>query len=214
MTDHTEDPGLFEIMYSCRAMRRLETRPVARELLVRLVDAANQGPSGSNMQGARWVIVEDPEQKQKLAELNKVSVEAYIGPMSKRPEELPHQSADRRTRMLNAVLWQAEHMHEIPALIIACYQFAEPVSELQAARTGGSVWPNVQNLLLTARALGLGAAPTTLGLVDRPAAKAVLGLPANVEPYCLIPVGYPKGNFGPVTRLPAEATIHWDRWST
>ena len=212
MARESQDAGLFEIMYSCRAMRRLEPEPVPRELLVQLIEAANQGPSGSNMQGARWLIVQDAEQRKKLAELNKKAVDAYIGPMSQRATELPHQSADKRQRMLNAVLWQAEHMHEIPVLIVACLEFQEPVDELRAARSGGSIWPNVQNLLLTARALGLGAAPTTLGLVDRPAAKAVLGLPETVEPYCLIPVGYPKGNFGPVTRLPPEETIHWDRW--
>ena len=213
MASEAENAGLFEIMYSCRAMRRLEPDPVPRERLVKLIEAANQGPSGSNMQGARWIVVQDADQKKKLAALNKTAVDAYIGPMTKRPGELPHQSADKRQRMLNAVLWQAEHMHEIPVLIIACLEFNQKVDELQAARGGGSIWPNVQNLLLTARALGLGAAPTTLGLVDRPAAKEVLGLPDNVEPYCLIPVGYPKGNFGPVTRKPPEETIHWDRWT-
>lgn len=213
MASEADDAGLFEIMYSCRAMRRLEPDPVPRELLVRLVDAANQGPSGSNLQGARWILVQDPEQKKKLAALNKKAVDAYIGPMSERPGELPHQSADKRQRMLDSVLWQAEHMAEIPVLVIACLEFDQPVDALQAARGGGSIWPNVQNLLLAARALGLGAAPTTLGLVDRRAAKQVLGLPDRVEPYCLIPVGHPKGRFGPVTRKAPEDTIHWDRWS-
>jgi nitroreductase len=213
MASEADNAGLFEIMYSCRAMRRLEPDPVPRELLVKLVEAANQGPSGSNMQGARWIVVQDAEQKKKLAQLNKTAVDAYIGPMSGRPGELSHQSADKRQRMFNSVVWQAEHMHEIPVLIIACFEFDQPVDAVQAARGGSSIWPNVQNLLLTARALGLGAAPTTLGLVDRRAAKDALGLPDNVEPFCLIPVGYPKGNFGPVTRKPTEETIHWDRWS-
>jgi nitroreductase len=115
--------------------------------------------------------------------------------------------------MLRAVLWQADHMANIPALIIACYQFDAPVDALAAARAGGSVWPGVQNLLLAARELGLGAAPTTLGLSNRAAAKEVLGLPENMEAYCLIPVGYPMGKFGPVTRLPAAETLRWDRWS-
>ena len=114
--------------------------------------------------------------------------------------------------MLNAVLWQADHMHEIPALIIACMLFDEEPSAADRARAGGSIWPGVQNVLLAARALGLGAAPTTLGLVDREAAKRVLGLPARMEAYCLIPVGYPLGNFGPVTRMPVGETMKWDRW--
>jgi nitroreductase len=204
---------LFEAIYNCRAMRRLKPDSVPEETLVKLIDAANQAPSGSNRQGARWIVVRDAEQKAKLAELNRIAVEAYVGPASARPGALPHQSAEKRARMLRAVLWQADHMAEIPALIIACYQFDAPVDALAAARAGGSVWPGVQNLLLAARELGLGAAPTTLGLSNQAAAKEVLGLPDDMEAFCLIPVGYPTGTFGPVTRLPVDATLRWDRWS-
>ncbi len=80
------------------------------------------------------------------------------------------------------------------------------------AGAGGSIWPGVQNLLLAARALGLAATPTTFALADRPAAKAVLNLPATIEPFCLIPVGYPMGKFGPVTRQPVSTIMRWDRW--
>jgi nitroreductase len=204
---------LFEAIYNCRAMRRLKPDSVPEATLVQLIEAANQAPSGSNRQGARWIVVRDAEQKAKLAELNRIAVEAYVGPASGRPTALPHQSAEKRARMLRAVLWQAEHMASIPALIIACYQFDAPVDALAAARAGGSVWPAVQNLLLAARALGLGAAPTTLGLSNRAAAKAVLGLPDDMEAFCLIPVGYPMGKFGPVTRLPVADTLRWDHWS-
>lgn len=208
-----DELGIFEVMYSCRAMRRLKPDPVPEELLVKLIDAANQAPSGSNSQSARWIVVRDAEQKRRLAELNKAAVRAYVGPQSGRAGALPHQSAEKRQRMLDAVLWQAEHMHEIPALVIACFKFPEPVSGSAAARAGGSIWPGVQNLLLAARALGLGAAPTTLGLSDRKAAKEVLALPDDMEAFCLIPVGYPMGKFGPLTRLPVEETMRWDRWS-
>ena len=208
----TVEMGIFETIYNCRAMRRLKSDPVPEELLLKLVDAANQAPTGSNAQGARWIIVRDREQRAKLAALNKSAVMAYAAPASGRAAALPHQDADKRQRMLNAVLWQAEHMQDIPALIIACYEFDHPVADANTAGAGGSIWPAVQNLLLAARALELGAAPTTLGLADRGAARAVLGLPSNMAAFCLIPVGYPLGRFGPVTRLPVEETVRWDRW--
>jgi nitroreductase len=97
-------------------------------------------------------------------------------------------------------------------LIVAANEFPGMVRAADVGRAGGSVWPGVQNLLLAARALGLGAAPTTLGLLDHKAVRDVLGLPENVGTVCLIPVGWPMGNFGPVTRLPVEQTVHWDRW--
>ena len=208
----SQEPGLFEVLYTCRAMRRLKPDPVPRELLLKLIDAANQAPSGSNMQSARWVIVQDKAQRAKLAELNRKGVELYVAPSTGIPTALPHQDAGKRQRMLDAVLWQKDHMHEIPALIVACYEFPAKVSAAEASRAAGSVWPGVQNLLLAARALGLGAAPTTLGLLDPKAVAEALSLPENVAAFCLIPVGWPMGKFGPLTRLPVEQTVHWDRW--
>lgn len=208
----SDEMGIFEVLYNNRAMRKLKPDPVPEELLLKLIDAANQAPSGSNVQNGRWIIVRDEAQKAKLAELNKKAVDRYLE--SQRQRDLPHHDHDKRQRMLDAVEWQAEHMHELPALVIACLELGgePPESFFAGAGAGGSIWPGVQNLLLAARALGLGAAPTTLGLSDRPAAKEVLGLPSTMEALCLIPVGYPRGKFGPVTRRPVEEILRWDRW--
>ena len=115
--------------------------------------------------------------------------------------------------MVDAVVWQMEHMHEIPALIIACMDFGVEVTPAMRAGGNGSIWPGIQNLLLAARALGLGAAPTTLALMDPDATAVALGLPKTMAAYCLIPVGYPLGKFGPVTRKPVEEILRFDQWS-
>jgi nitroreductase len=208
-----DEMGIFEVMYNCRAMRRLDTREVPEELLVKLIDAANQAPSGSNMQGARWIVVRDPAVRQKLADLNRKGVEAYISPQASRPQSLPHQNADKRMRMLNSVVWQMEHMHEIPVLVIACMEFGVKVNPSMASMGGGSIWPGIQNLLLAARAMGLGATPTTLALGDHAAVAETLQLPETMAACCLIPVGYPTGKFGPVTRRPVEEVMRFDTWS-
>ena len=118
------DPGdnamdIFDVIYNCRSMRRLDEKPVPAELLVELVGAANQAPSGSNMQMARWLVVTDAEVKKDLAALNRKGVESYIGPKKTRPDALPHQSKEKRSRMLDAVIWQMEHMASVPAIVIA-----------------------------------------------------------------------------------------------
>ena len=210
-----EEPGIFEVMYTCRAMRRLKPDPVPEELLVRLIDAANQAPSGSNAQVSRWVVVRDAAQKAEIARLNREAVLAYAGPGGTRAPAMPHQDPAKRERQRQAVLWQAEHLHEVPALIFACVEIGQRRAEsfLAGLGAGGSIWPGVQNLLLAARALGLGATPTTLGLRDRPAIKTLLNLPESIEPVCLIPVGYPLGRFGAVTRRPVAEIMRWDRWS-
>ena len=207
-----EEMTLFDVMYHCRAMRKLKPDPVSEELLVKLIDAANQAPSGSNAQNGRWIVIRDQEQKNKLAALNKKAVDRYVE--SQKGVVMPHQDPAKQDRLRAAVAWQADHLAEIPAIVIACLQLGRtpPESFFAGAGAGGSIWPGVQNLLLAARALGLGAAPTTLGLSDRPAVKELLRLPDGMEAFALIPVGWPMGNFGPVTRQPVETIMRWDRW--
>ena len=209
----SNEMGIFEVMYNCRAMRRLDTREVEEEKLMKLIDAANQAPSGSNMQSARWIIARGAEVKQRLADLNRKGVEGYIGNQIQNPGSLPHQNKDKRSRMVDAVVWQMEHMHEIPALIVACMDFGAEVTPVMRAGGNGSIWPGIQNLLLAARAMGLGAAPTTLALMDTDAVAETLSLPNTMAAYCLIPVGYPLGNFGPVTRKPLDEITRFDQWS-
>lgn len=202
---------LFEAMYNCRAMRRLDTREVPEADLLQLVDAANQAASGGNQQRGRWLIVRDPAQKKAIAQLNHQVSHDYVQARIDRGEELPHHGRAARARMLDAVLYLAEHMHEYPALIVACLEFDERPDDV--ASMGGSIWPGVQNLLLAARAMGLGAVPTSYAINRREEFEAILDLPETMAAYALIPVGYPLGNFGPVTRRPVEEIVRFDRWS-
>jgi len=202
----SENLSLEEVIYNCRAMRRLQQTEVPEELLVKLISAANQAPSGSNSQMARWVIARDHGVKKKLADLNRRHAEPYIQP------SLDNPSSEKQRRMLEAVVWQMDHMHEIPALIVACFNYPEKVTGIDVYRQAGSVWPGIQNLLLTARSLGLGAAPTTLALRDQEAVREVLNLPETFAALCLIPVGYPMGKFGPVSRRPVEEIMRFDQW--
>ncbi len=202
----SQEFSLQDAIYNCRAMRRIKTDEVPEEMLVQLIDAANQAPSGSNSQKARWVVVRDPAVKQQLAEQNRLHAAPYIQP------NLDNPASDKQKRMLDAVVWQMDHMHEIPALIVACFDYPEKVEGLGIYRSAGSVWPGIQNLLLTARALGLGAAPTTLALRDQDAVRRILNLPETFAALCLIPVGYPIGKFGPVSRNPVSDIMRFDRW--
>jgi nitroreductase len=145
--------------------------------------------------------------------LNRQGVDTYLAPLIDNPGSLSHQSGEKRKRMVDAVIWQRDHMHEIPALIIACMDFGAPATNDMIARGNGSIWPGIQNLLLAARALDLGAAPTTLALTDRNAVAATLNLPDSMAAYALIPVGYPLGKFGPVSRKPLEEILRFDQWS-
>lgn len=207
----SEELSLFETMYHCRAMRRLDSREVPEDLLVKLVDAANQAASGGNQQRGRWLVVRDPAQKEAIARLNHEVSAEFVKARIDRGEALPHHDQSTRARMLDAVLYLAEHMHTYPALIVACLEFDERPDDLAAQ--GGSIWPGVQNLLLAARAVGLGAVPTTYAINRREEFESILDLPETMAAYALVPVGWPLGNFGTVTRRPVEEIMRFDRWS-
>ncbi|MGI9598065.1 MAG: nitroreductase family protein [Acidimicrobiales bacterium] len=216
MADHNAetDPGdmsLFDVIYNCRAMRRLDTREVPEQLLVKLIEAANQAATGGNQQRGRWIVVRDPAQKQAIAKLNHEVSADFVQARIDRGEQLPHHDAATRARMLDSVLHLAEHMHSYPALIVACLEFEERPDDVAAQ--GGSIWPGVQNLLLAARASGLGAVPTTYAINRRDEFEAILDLPPTMAAYALVPVGWPLGNFGPVTRRPVAEIMRFDRWS-
>ena len=76
----------------------------------------------------------------------------------------------------------------------------------------GSVFPAVQNLLLSCRAVGLGASIQTLPLWIVPIARRIIGLPRHMVPVCIIPIGWARGRYGPTTRRPIGEVVHVDRY--
>ena len=191
-------------------MRRYSDEPIPEDILVKLIEAAHAGPSGSNRQSRHWIVVRDPEQKQRLADLNRRFVSRYLE--ANRDAANPHVTPEKRQRFLAAVEYQMEHLHEVPAIVIACADMVvTPQGTFgEGVQAATEVWGAVQNLLLAARALGVGSVPTTLGLVDRDAAREVLNLPDHILPMVLVPLGWPTGNFGPIRRRPLEEVLHWD----
>src|SRR6185437_14453450 len=96
---------------------------------------------------------------------------------------------------------------EAPVWIVPCMEGASP-----ARTAGSSIYPAVQNMLLAARALGLGATLTTLYLNFEKEAEAAFGLPPDVHSYALLPIGYPMGRFGRVRRVPLADVVYEAQW--
>jgi nitroreductase len=109
-----------------------------------------------------------------------------------------------------AVEYLTEHFHEAPVWVVACIKHNNPL--IPANRmAGASIYPAVQNMLLAARALGLGASLTTRHLLFEEETEKALELPEGVHSYAIIPIGYPIGNFGPVSRGDLRDFVSLDR---
>jgi nitroreductase len=198
---------LFEIMRTTRSMRRLKSDPVPAELVRKILEAGVSAPSGGNMQRWRFLVVGDPVVKQTVGAYYKRAWDEVVAPRYRAGEPAPGTSRERFRRMLDAAQYLADHIHEAPLWIVPCMEGAMP-----SRTSGSSIYPAVQNMLLAARALGLGATLTTLYLNFEKEVEAALGLPADVHSYALLPIGYPMGRFGPVRRVPLADVVYQDRW--
>jgi len=199
---------LAEAMCTQRAVRRLLPDPVDDETVLELLRLAVRAPSGSNDQNWEFVVVRDPEVKHQLARLNRQAWSIGRRRYARRGD------GDARVRRtLDAIQWQADHFEDVPVVVVACLRGTRPrFPAIAVASWYGSVFPAVQNLLLAARALGLGAALTTMPVWSTTLARRTLGLPARVHPVAAIPLGWPKGRYGPTTRNPVEAVTHLDHY--
>ena len=198
---------LFEIIATTRSMRRLTPDPVPPELIRKILEAGTAAPSGGNMQRWRFLVVTDPDVKQAVGTYYKRAWDEVIYPRYSAGDSAPGTSPERFRRMLHAAQHLADHIHEAPFWIVPCMAGATP-----SRTAGSSVYPAVQNMLLAARALGLGATLTTLYLTFEKEVEGALGLPADVHSYALLPIGYPIGRFGPVRRVPLAEVVYRDRW--
>jgi nitroreductase len=119
----------------------------------------------------------------------------------------------RMQKILDAVQWQADHFEEIPVIVVACLKGPRlPWPPIAASSYYGSIYPSVQNLLLAARAVNLGAALITLPLWSHISVRRILGLPWNVTPCAVIPLGWPLGRYGPTTRRAVREVVSFDRY--
>ena len=186
-----EEMGLFEAIYTTRAIRRFRPDPVPDELLHQVLAAAGQAPSGGNRQPWRFIVIRSAEGRAAIERLHaEAAARGLVGEQS----------------------WS-----NAPVLIIVCAQ--------QPARTGahtvgpfGQTYPAVENLLLAARALGLGTSITTSFKYADTEVRALLGIPDGYDTTCLLPLGYPDEaageRHGKKSRQPVRELAFDGHWGT
>jgi nitroreductase len=219
--------GLFEAMYSARALRRLKPDPVPDAMITRVLDAAIRAPSAGNAQNWVFIVVRDAAQRHKLGVIYRKAsdIASEIYKARGRP---PHMTEDQYRRFMSSGAYLWEHMGEAPVLLVPSLRDRTPppretlppsVQARYAAELayeqrirGASIYPAVQNIILACRAFGLGTLITTNHIRCEDEVKVVLGLPADVSTYALMPIGFPEGKFGPLARKPVHEVAYADRW--
>jgi nitroreductase len=197
--------GLFEAIYSTRALRRFKPDPIPDELLFQVFDAAVRAPSGGNAQDWRFVVIADAAAKQQIqgwfwdawaAYQPRYAADPSLMDALPRSQRLSLKSTDHLVRTLA----------QVPVIVAACGLRGKH------STPGGSIFPAIQNLLLSARAMGLGGSITNFGRAREADLMKLLSIPDEYQVYCLIPLGYPLDRPGPVRRRPVKRVVYMDGW--
>lgn len=195
---------VFEAMGTCRAMRHLKPDPIPDELIDRVLWAATRAPSPGNSQGWDFVVLRDEAKKARIAAAVSSVMAARVAAMP-RPDDTTRRMLDG-TENLIATLGQA------PVIVFVCGGVVYPPGAPREAFTWSAIYPAAQNLLVAARALGLGTVFTTMQMTAEPTVRDVLAIPEHIRIGAMIPIGWPDRPFGPVTRRPVSDFVHLDGW--
>jgi nitroreductase len=192
-----------EAMFSQRSIRRYKSDPISVDDLELILEAAAKAPNGGNRQPARFLVLNDPAI---IRQFGALYHEAWWA--KRRDEKQPWTTRDQvppedRAHVSAARL--ADEIVDAPCIILAFTTVKNGAS---------SVIPAVQNLMLAARALGIGSLPTTLHPTVMERVYTLLGVPAQLEFHLCIPLGYPKGAFGSTQRRPTAETTYFNHWDT
>lgn len=203
-----------ELLATTRAVRkRLDLeKPVPRPVIEECLELAVQAPTGSNSQSWRWVIVDDADKRQALAEVYRKGATAYLAQAGAEAEK---RGDAQSSRVFDSAMYLTDHLHEVPVHVIPCVEGRPPEGTPVALLGGlfGSIFPAVWSFQLALRARGLGSALTTLHLLHEQEAAKILGLPDNILQVALLPVAFTKGtDFKRAKRPPLSGIVHWNQW--
>jgi nitroreductase len=189
-----------EAMFTQRSIRRFTSDPLPMEDIRLILEAAVRAPNGANRQIARFLVVTD---RGKIAAFSALYREAW---WAKRRQERGWTRLDDiplDERSYRSAAGFADRIGSVPCVVFA---FGEPPG------SANSVIPAVQNLMLAARALGIGSIPTTLHPSVMERFHAMFGVPKTATFHFCVPLGYPERGFGPNVRKPTSETTYLNRW--
>jgi nitroreductase len=197
-----EQTGLFEALYSTRALRRFRPDPVPDELIFQAIDAAIRAPAGGNQQVWHFLVIRDPDLRMQVS---KWYEDGWNNSGYRAIETDPAAIAalPRQQRLVvESAAYLAHNMHEAPVLVFVC----------GPRNAGASIYPAIQNFLLACRGQGLGSALTSLYMRNFDKIAELLAIPEGQMAFALLPVGYPRDRFGPVSRRPVSKHASLDKW--
>lgn len=197
---------VLEAISTTRSMRRLKPDPIPDDVLRTILEAALRAPSASNQQTWSFIVIRDPAVKKQVQELYHAAAQVYFASRATAVASTSEQEQRTAGRVRSSAAHLAEHMHEAPVLVMCCIRGNESFT------LGSSIYPAVQNLMLAARAFGIGSTLTTIHRGRDAEIKELLDIPDDVHTAALVPLGYPRGRWAEANRKPLEDVVFTERF--
>jgi len=201
---------VLEAVHSTPARRYLSSAPIGDDIIRKLLDAAIRGPNGGNTQRWAWIVLRDPEVKAQIAAFYREGWEKLYGVHREFMLAQPESANGLGPANFRAGDHLAAHLEEAPVWIFPVLLGAAGSTN---PRLGASIYGAVQQLMLAARAYGIGSTLTTLYSGHEAETRALLGLPDDALTMALVPLGYPsRGRWAEPKRRPLEEVVFNDKY--
>ncbi|MCU1376525.1 MAG: putative oxidoreductase [Actinomycetia bacterium] len=216
---------VFEAIYSLRATRIYEDRPVPPEILDQVLQAGTMACSSGNTQPWEFLLVTDADLKRRIKVEMAEAFVAVAADRVQKPEDLID-GAGRPVTGHDAV----ENIDKVPAIVVVCWnpergvrfkgEYEEnPDGTLTATREipggrGVSLFQACQNMLLAGRSLGLSSLFATFFFLRNDEIKEILGIPPHIFMECCLFFGYADEKLGRPRRKPLSEIAHVNQWGT
>jgi nitroreductase len=214
---------VFEAIYSLRATRIYDDRPVPQDVMDQILQAGTMACSSGNTQPWELLLVTDADLKKRIKVEMVEAFEAVAADRVQKPEDLID-GAGRPVTGHAAV----ENIDKVPAIVVVCWnpergvrfkgEYEEnPDGTLRETREipggrGVSLFQACQNMMLAGRALGVSSLFATFFFLRKEEIKEILGIPPHIFMECCMFFGYADEKLGRPKRKPLGEIAHMNAW--
>jgi len=205
---------VYSAMRARHTLRDFDSRPIARETLLRVLEAGVSAPSDDHTKSWDFILVVSDEVKRELLAgikegISPGEVEAFLGDWA--------MEESQRAMYFDSVPKQRRMLLEAPALLVPAFvspgELLKPEG-LSALNAFASMWCCIENILVAAASEGIMGVTRIPFEEERPVVRRVLGIPEGVEVPCYLALGYPApgARFHEVPPRDIEDRLRIDRW--
>ena len=205
---------LYEAIAARRTVRDFEDRPIARDVLKKIIEAGLKAPTNNHMREWEFIVIEN---KARRLDVAMVSRDRKTSEAVAIVDQWGLTEGSQREMYIDAIPKQKRMLVETGCLLIPLFRQYEPLlapGSLSSLNTFASIWCCIENMLLAAASEGIQGVTRIPFDGEIGYLKETLNVPEGYEIPCYLSLGYPARQQPEIRQHPidTDAKIHLDRW--